>query len=295
MFPELCHEARGGNEMMRRGLLAGCVFVLVGAQTASVAAHATFEEHSHHVDGELARYPNDPQLRIKRGDLLRLEGRYQEALVEYDKAAELDPDLASLELARGLLYADAGWYLVGLYHLDRFLEREPRHSHARKTRAKCLEKLGRLRAAADELARAAETSATLSPDLTLDRVRLLRQLRDFDEALVVLDEARGRMGPLVTIEQAAVEIQIERGAVDAALERLDSLAEASAHSERWLARKGQILEETGRDAEAMAAWSAARAALAARPAHRRATPALRALGESIDAALARLGRPETPP
>ena len=260
--------------------------IITGA--APVAAHGTFEERSEIVNEELSENPDDARLHLKRGDLLRQDERYQEALVEYEKARKLRSDLIEIELALGLLFADWKQPKRALHHLDHFLDHRPRHVHARIVRAECLEALDRIKEAAQEVHLAVSQSERLTPDLILAEVRLLRMLGEFEKAIDLLNLGHQRLGNVAVLDQAAVDVDIERGEIKSALGRLDLLAKTTPPRERWLVRKATLLEGAGRIDEARATWLAAKKAIDARPGHRRAVPALQTLSETIDTALERL-------
>ena len=84
------------------------------------------------------------------------------------------------------------------------------------------------------------------------------------------------------------DFENEAGRTDDALARLAKIIDATPRKERWLLRRGELLEKASRTDAAREAFAAAHAALEAVPADRRATAAMQDLAKSIDAALARL-------
>ena len=84
----------------------------------------------------------------------------------------------------------------------------------------------------------------------------------------------------------AIEFEVTRERYDAALARLDRIAAGAARKERWLARRGEILAQAGRQAEARTAFTQVRAAIAALPPRRRTTRAVAELEDRIRMALA---------
>jgi predicted Zn-dependent protease len=95
-----------------------------------------------------------------------------------------------------------------------------------------------------------------------------------EAALGGLDEGIARLGPLVSLEQPAIELELQARRWDQALHRLDRLAAQSPRKESFHERRGQILLQAGRRAEARQAFRAALFALAALPPAQRATPAM---------------------
>ena len=67
------------------------------------------------VDVELVRFeqdPNNASLYLKRGELHRIHQDWPAAAADYDRAAQLDPNLAVVDLARGAMAA------VELQHIE---------------------------------------------------------------------------------------------------------------------------------------------------------------------------------
>ena len=116
------------------------------------------------------------------------------------------------------------------------------------------------------------------PELYLERAQVLGEDKRYvHEALRGLDEGIKRLGPLVTLELAAIEIELRRKNYDAALTRLDLIAAQSERKEMWLVRRGEILKAAGRNEEAHVAFNAALVAIESLPSARRQSRAITAL------------------
>ena len=109
-----------------------------------------------------------------------------------------------------------------------------------------------------------------------------------DVALQGLDEGLERLGQPITLLLYAIDLELELGRHDAALARLDRIASRADRKETWLVRRGEILEQAGRPAEARAAYVAAIEAVQALPATRRGTRAVSRLQTRAEEALTRL-------
>ena len=96
-----------------------------------------------------------------------------------------------------------------------------------------------------------------------------------------------RLGPVPALQMFAIELELKRGRVDAALLRLDKVAAQSPRKETSLARRGEILMQAERRNEARAAYAAALAAIEALPASARQTKAIVDLEGRVRSALAR--------
>lgn len=133
-----------------------------------------------------------------------------------------------------------------------------------------LAKLGERSDAAKDFTEALSISSTPEPELYLERAQVIaRDEQRIGEALLGLDEGISKLGPLVTLQLAAIDLELRRQDYDAALTRLDRIAAQSERKEAWLVKRGEILKLAGRDEEARAAFNAALLAIESlSPAHR---------------------------
>lgn len=251
--------------------------LVLAALPVAVGAHPGARERLELLSQEIAADPSDAELYLRRGQVYHHEDRWDAALADYQRAAELgiDPDLA--DLARGETLQQAGRPAQARGYLDRLLARRPDHPRALLLRGRALSTLGRAAAAADDYSRALDLSPRASPDFYLEVVRALRRAKRDGEALKRTDEGLERLGPLSVLAAAAIDIEVANGRYERALERLDRIAAGSGFAERWLVRRAEILELRGSPEEACEAFEAALEALERRPENRRSTRILRQL------------------
>ena len=98
------------------------------------------------------------------------------------------------------------------------------------------------------------------------------------------------MGPLVTLQLHAIDLEVKMGKVDQGLKRLEGIAAQSPRKETWLARRGEILKNAGRNKEAAEAFKASLKAIDRLPPSRGRVPAMRELRKRVNAALSELGK-----
>jgi tetratricopeptide (TPR) repeat protein len=262
--------------------LAGCLSLLPGL----VAAHGDLHEQIAALSQRITRDPNNPDLWLRRGELHRQHREWDASLADYDRAARLAPALAVVDYLRALVWLESGAPEAALAALDRFLARQPDHGEAYLARARALRRLGRPRDAADEFGRALALVTRPTPDHYLERARALTDAGDLDGAVAALDDGLARLGRVVSLQLAAVDLDVRRERWDAALTRLEGTATATAPS--GIVRRASILERAGRRDEAHLAYASAAAAIERLPESRRRTRATDALAQEIQAALARL-------
>ncbi len=256
---------------MRRTPIVAALLVLGGPQSL---AHGPLHEQIGVLDRQIAAAPTQAILYMQRGELHREHGDVPAALTDYDRAARLAPDRAEVDLMRARALLQGSQARRALSYVDRFLTRHADHGAAHLLRARSLDRLGDRKAALDAYDRALAHLPTPGPDEYLERARLAQTMGLPDRALASLDEGTRRLGPIVSLELPAIEIESQRRGWDAALARLDRLTAQAPRKETWLQRRGELLLKAGRTDEAAQAFRDTLAALAALPPVLRATRAM---------------------
>lgn len=270
-----------------------CCALLSGLLLPSpVRAHLDLDLQIAELTQRIEADPDNSELYLKRGELHRYHREWKAAEKDYRRARKLQPDLDVVDYFIGNLKLEAGRPKTAKKLLDRFLEKHPDHAKARVSRARTMIELDQPLAAAEDYTRAIGAYEDRSPDpaFYIERARALAGAGDeyVDSALRGLDEGLARLGRPVTLQLYAIELEVERGAYDAALTRLEQIAAQADRKETWLVRRGEILERAGRSEEARLAYSAALTAIAGLPPSRRGNRAMQRLRTQADTALQRL-------
>ena len=271
--------------MNLRHILAALVFAAIFP--LRVAAHGDLHEQIRAVTEQIAKDPKNSELFLKRGELHRAHQEWDDAQADYDHALALNPGLTVIDFTRGRMFLEANWPHSAKICLDRFLRKHTNHVEGFTARARALVKLERPLDAARDFTTAIRFAPTGRPELYIERSQALASAGDkhYEEALRGLDEGVARLGPLVTIQLHAIDLELKRKQFDAALGRLDKIETQSPRKETWLARRGEILQQAGRRDEARAAYEQALKALDSLPPARRNVPAMTELERRIKAAI----------
>jgi len=249
-------------------------------------AHEGVHEQIAAITAKIKRDPKHASLYLQRGELHRLHRDWSRAAADYDRAERLQPGLKIVELARGKMFFEWGRLPRAKLTLDRFLGQQPGHCEALITRARVLARLGSRNEAVADFTQALAASSVPDPELYLERAHVLAgDEQGVDEALRGLDDGINKLGPLVTLQLAAMDLELRRKNYDGALDRVDQIATQSERKEAWLVRRGEILKLAGRDEEARAAFNAALIAIESLPAAHRQSRAVTALQLKARAAL----------
>lgn len=229
---------------------------------------------------------NRAQLYLERGELERGHGLWEAAGADYDRAAQLDPDLPGVDLCRARLLADRGQLEPARDMFSKALERNPGDGEASIGRARVLVKLDQRQAALADYWRGLERLREPQPEYVLELAQSLGSEGQVEEALRALDEGIRKLGPTLPLQSHALDLELGRKNRDAALARLETILARAMRKESWFARRGDILLDAGRAAEARKSYEAALAAVNRLPGRLQQSPGMVKLRAHVNAALA---------
>ena len=268
---------------------------LLLAATNQVSAHGALHQQLIDVSAQLAERPDDFDLLLRRGELQRLHGSWAESRADFEKAQKLRPDELEPVFRLGRLELDAENPTAAAHWLEVTLEKKPHHIEAALLMARAQVKLGHPSAAIESFTTAIHWSRQPRPEWFLERSKAIlaagkdpKDRAALKRATASLDEGLELIGPVPTLQLAAIELDLRAGFVDVALRRLDTVREASERKETWWFRRGLILEEAGRPQEARQAFDATLAALEALPDRLQRTLAMVQLRKDLELHRSRL-------
>jgi len=265
------------------------VAVLIPALVRPPAARAHGEVHLLilELSRQIEAATNNPaQLYLERGELQREHGMWDTAGADYDRAAQLDPNLPGVDRCRGRLLADLGQLEEARAMFDQAIQRSPGDGESYVGRARVLARLGQRQAAIADYWRGLERLREPSPDYVVELARALAAEGQVKEALRALDEGIRKLGPILPLQGYALELELGRKDNDAALARLETILARAMRKETWFARRGDIFVEAGKVVEARKSYEAALAAIDRLPRRLQQGPAMVKLRTDVNAALA---------
>ena len=197
-----------------------------------------------------------------------------------ERASGQSPDTQYL---RGLAYAGLKRREKALAAFNASLSMRPAQAAVLTARGKLQMGDQNLQAAIDDFKRAAELAPT--PVAFLEEANAWRAAGKTREALQALDRGIALGGPRPELLEMALDIDVETGRWDSALERVDRLSELAPRPEPWIARRARLLARAGRAEQAKAEWRHLRDHLLGLPNLERGTPLLSGLLDESRAAL----------
>lgn len=252
---------------------AAVLFLALAALPATGAfAHDDPASSLQKLTDRIALEPDSAALLLERAELHRARSDWASALADLQAASTLDPALAAVDLSLARLMLDSGNLPAARDAADRFVVRSPGNVTGHLVRARILAKSNAPLDAAAEFTRAIEIdrrrhdgASGIQPDDFLARARALEAAGRTGEAVAGLDAGLELLGNPVTLQLLAIELDAKRGNFDGALARVASMEAVAKRKESWIARRGDLLEAAGRDADAVEAWRDALEAISTLP------------------------------
>jgi predicted Zn-dependent protease len=249
----------------RRGciFLAG-VILLIGSPVAH--AHGDDQLLIEALTEELAKAP-EADLFIRRGELFRHHEEWAKAEADFAAAAKLEPKLAIVDFFRTRLWLEAGAPLKAQPLIERYVAAVPDEAEGWLLRGDVLAAIGQHEAGAASYAEGIGRAAMPRPEHFLRRAKFLAAMPNPDRVRIIaaLDEGIARVGPVISLMDYAITLELERNNYEGALARIATAMKHAPRREAWHVRRGDILVKLGRTTEAVAAYRAALDAIAELP------------------------------
>ena len=219
---------------------------------------------------------------LQRADLYRLHGSFKEAKADYATAEKLVPISAPLFLGQAQLQVELGEHLAARLLFDKALRLSPTNKTALLGRGRVLARLGERKAAIADFTDSIALPMGVQAEEFLERASLQASEFGPDEAIKGLDEGLLRLGWMVTLQQAALDYEMQRQKPEQALARLETILTRTSRKEAWLARQGEILLAAGKPNEANEVLLLALRTIEALPPRSRTSPWMMRLRTQVE-------------
>jgi len=271
--------------------LLGLFFVTL-TTVLPAQAHAPGLDEIDRITAQLAKSGEQADLYAKRARIFQDNHMWQEAMSDFDRAAELESQNVKFDLERANLSLESGEYLRALDFINLYRLRHEDSTEAALIQARSFRELGQYRQALGSyraaLANLASFEGRPLPEWYLEFANTLLLAGEKHEALQVLQQGMDRLGALGVFQLKSVELEVDLGLYDSALGRIEQLLRQSQRKDLWLARRADILSRAGREDEAQRSYREAYAALKQLPQRIRNLPVSLELENSLQQ---RIGQP----
>jgi tetratricopeptide (TPR) repeat protein len=208
---------------------------------------------------------NPALLYLQRAELHREHQDWDAAAIDYYRAAQSNPQLPNLEFCRARMLFEAGKLPGALAEFNKVLAREPSHGEALFGRARVLLQSGENQRSLLEFRQSLQLLSHPEPDHFLEVAQNFLSQGKTNDALEVLDDGMKKFGPLVSLQEPAVNVEVTRKNYESALKRVESIIRQVQRTENWLALRGDILLMAGHLNEAKEAFEQSLAAISTLP------------------------------
>ncbi|MYA16352.1 MAG: tetratricopeptide repeat protein [Gammaproteobacteria bacterium] len=245
--------------------------------------HGDRSEYLARLDAKIETDPDSVPVLLERAEAHRRLGHYDESLADLDRASAVSPGNHRVHYHRGLTLFDRGELGEAENALRRYLQSAPGSPSGHIALAETLMRQDRHLAAANEYTLAIANQPTPIPDHFIAQAKAYRAAGEdyLDVAGDALDEGMSLLGPLVTLQRLAVEIEIDRGNHAGAITRIDHVLAKASRKETWLVHKARILASMDRQRDAIDAFRLAREAIRSLPGRMQSSPAMIDLQQTI--------------
>lgn len=281
-------ETKNSCSLIRRAS-ASIALAVLSFSTSLVHAHGDDQVLIDALTEELAKTPA-ADLFIRRAELFRHHQQWEKAEADLVAAAKLDPALILIDFFRARVLLEAGAPQKAHLFIERYLKTAPHEPEGWFLRGEIAQALGQPESAAQHYADGIRHSSNPRPEHFLRRARILASGPKPDPAriLAALDEGIARLGPVISLVDYAITLEVEARNYDAALQRIARAMENFPRRERWLVRQGDIFVKSGRTTEAIASYRAALTAIDELPERYRDTLPMEKLASEVRDSLHRL-------
>lgn len=250
-----------------------------------VFAHGALHEQIEALGKSIALAPRNPALYVKRGELHRMHQDWMAAASDFNQALAIDGKEADAVLGLARLANDRGEWARAEKLATEYLEARTASEVGYRLRAEIRARMGQAGSAgaAGDWAAAIRLSSEPAAEYFLGRAEALAL--SGGDAIAAIDAGVARLGPLVVLDQWAVEYLVKQRRWAAALARQERLVAGAPRKESALTRQAEILLAAGRAAQARAEFQAALAAWDQLPERLRQTKAMGELRARIAAGL----------
>jgi tetratricopeptide (TPR) repeat protein len=253
---------------------------------ASAFGHGAFHDRLRELTAALETTPRDAKVHFELAQIFCQHGDWLLALASADTADELQSGAFPTDLLRGEAFLAREDPVKARAVLDRLIAARGPTPQALVLRARARTLLEGPVPALEDYRAAIRQPNRPGVDQVREVAAALVRLGHRAEAADLLDRAIAEAGPDPALLLDALDLELSTGRFSAALKRVDALQAGAPRPEPWMARRAEVLAQSGDTAAARAAWLALQRHLAALPTLERGSPALRTVAAQAQAALA---------
>lgn len=262
----------------------GLLFLVISSMPQLCFPHADLKLQIDAVTAKIKANPGHFILYQKRGELYRRHADYEAALRDFTEHSKFDPNNRITQFLIGRTLSESGQSEMAVAHLGEFLVHQPRHAAALLIFARSLNDLGRIDEASDYFRRSLENTPVKFPDQYIEWSHIFLQPDNqrLPDAIRILELGIRNLGPVVSLVDHAVLLQIDTGNFAGAIRLIKMLPPVLQSTPKWLVTRADCMRALGDHEQSGNLYLQARQQIMALPDARQAVPAMRELSIYID-------------
>ena len=228
-----------------------CFFCLLFLWSPAGLAHPGAHEALEHFGKQIQINPLQQSLYIQRGIVYSNDGQYQQAQLDFERAAKLgDSVLVSFDF--GVLYYRMADFGRAKKYFDQFLVRFPDHAACLEYRARSSRDSGDFNSAIADFRRVFKLQENPNPGHYISAAQMLRTMPPdgTEQALAILDQANEKLGMTPQIQKYAITLELQKKRPEKAIERMLALEPILGAGPEWKVGLAELLLVTGKEREA---------------------------------------------
>jgi predicted Zn-dependent protease len=222
--------------------------------SGKLQAHGDLSDRIAELRKEVAQHPGDGERQLTLAGTLSQNGDFAAALAVLDGLEQTAPGKFCTGKLRGSVLLALNRPGEARTALDRFLAQYPGDSAAVLYRARALTALSLTEAGLTDYREALHCAAAPEPDLFQEVSTAMAAAGCQDEALAVLNQGLKALGPIPSLTQRALDLEVTLKRFDAALARVEEMQRKAPRPEQWMAKRAAILTSAGRINESRETW-----------------------------------------
>ncbi len=216
-----------------------------------VSAHPSHHHQVERLSLNISQQPASQALYIERGIAYSSGGEFESALEDFKQAETLgDPIKVAFDL--GVLFYRMEQFDRAINYFNRCLENNDQHVQALEYRARVLRDAGNSEAAISDFLTLFSLHPQPNPGHYISAAQLMvvSQQYSVDAALMLLDQGQARLGLIPQLQHYAIELELNRGNIQQAITRHQTLQPSMGNSPEWTTAMGEYLRTAGRERQA---------------------------------------------
>lgn len=265
-------------------MLRKSILILLFLMPVTAWSHGDLHDQIDDVSMQLADDKQKPKLYLKRGKLYLQDGNFHEALHDFRKSLKLDPALHVVHYHLGEAYLAMGRSDTAEQHTRLFINSLGPETYGGLSRG--YELLGKIYQKKNKHLDAAKAyEQSLQNNMQPGPIDYLQAAEAYvksgakyqQHAMHLLDKGIDKLGPVVTLQEAAIELEILSGSYDAALARVGTFRSQGISEPNISYRQASIMAAASRFEDAQTYYKKALTEIESLPANKQLSRSIQKL------------------